>query len=345
MTELSKKFLSVIMSMALICATITGCGKANTETVESGDAQSDASGLPMDSSVMTPWINSTILGMVTEDVNADLKDDFYLNVNHDWLMNAKLRPGYPTEMPLLDAADIVKNRCMDMLTDTSLTGEDAEKIQNYYELWLDWEGRNETVIDPIIPFVQKVRNVSSLDEMSKVLVSEENFKWGVSLATVDLSLNSENSILYQVEIDPTALSLQDSAEYKILTENGKRKQKANKETAGYMLGRVGFSKDEIDKALQDMYDFEAKLAEYEKSVLERSDPTYVTASVNPVTMKDIEALSPNYPLVEYMENYGWSKSKLINLSEPEWLKGLNELYTEENLEGIKAYILVNSIVA
>ena len=173
MTKLNKKFLSVIMSITLICATITGCGKANTETVGSGDVHSDASGLPMDSSVMTPWINSTILGMVTEDVNADLKDDFYLNVNHDWLMNAKLRPGYPTEMPLLDAADIVKDRCLDMLTDTSLTGEDAEKIQNYYELWLDWEGRNETGIDPILPYAQKVRNISSLDEMSKLLVSEE----------------------------------------------------------------------------------------------------------------------------------------------------------------------------
>ena len=225
-----------------------------------------------------------------------------------------------------------------MLTDTSLTGEDAEKIQNYYELWLDWEGRNETGIDPILPYAQKVSNISSLDEMSKLLVSEENFTWGVSLARVGLSLNSENSTLYEVQISPTALSLQDSAEYKELTENGKRTQKANKEIAYYMLGRVGLSETEIDKVLQDMYDFEAKLAEYEKSVLEKSDPAYVTASVNPVTMKDIKTLSPNYPLAEYMENYGWSKSKLINLGEPEWLTGLNELYTEENLEGIKAYI-------
>ena len=191
MTRLNKKFLSVIMSISLISATVTGCGKANTETAGGGDVQSDAalelptaetkdeaeaaslevtseaeentqesetgdtSGHPMDSSVMTPWINSTIIGMVTEDVNADLKDDFYLNVNHDWLMNAKLRPGYPTELPLLDAADIVKDRCLDMLTDTSLTGEDAEKIQNYYELWLDWEGRNETGIDPILPYAQR----------------------------------------------------------------------------------------------------------------------------------------------------------------------------------------------
>ena len=379
MTKLNKKFLSVIMSIALISATVTGCGKANTETAGGGDVQSDAalelptaetkdeaeaaslevtseaeentqesetgdtSGHPMDSSVMTPWINSTIIGMVTEDVNADLKDDFYLNVNHDWLMNAKLRPGYPTELPLLDAADIVKDRCLDMLTDTSLTGEDAEKIQNYYELWLDWEGRNETGIDPILPYAQKVRNISSLDEMSKLLVSEENFTWGVSLARVGLSLNRENSTLYEVQISPTELSLQDSAEYKELTENGKRTQKANKETAYYMLGRVGLSETEIDKVLQDMYDFEAKLAEYEKSVLEKSDPAYVTASVNPVTMKDIKTLSPNYPLAEYMENYGWSKSKLINLGEPEWLTGLNELYTEENLEGIKAYILFRSI--
>ncbi len=45
----------------------------------------------MDASVMKPWINSEVMGMVTEETTAEAKDNLYLNVNHDWLVNAKLR--------------------------------------------------------------------------------------------------------------------------------------------------------------------------------------------------------------------------------------------------------------
>ena len=379
MAKPSQKILSIVMSAALLSATVAGCGKTNNDVSSDNNSQVDISasqtstestdettalsteeaadtqeaaqssdndnstGFPMDPSVMTPWINSTIIGMVTEDVNPDLKDDFYLNVNHDWLMNATLRPGYPTELPLLDAAQIVEDRCLEIIKDTSLTGEDAERIQNYYELWLDWDGRNKTGIEPILPFVEKVRAISSLDEMSKLLVSEDNFTWGASLARVGLSLNSEDSSLIEVAISPTSLQLGDPAEYKELTENGKRVQKANREMSAYMLGRIGMSDEEIEKTLQDMYDFEAKLAVYEKTYFEQSDSSYIKSTINPVTMQDIKTLSPSYPLAEYMENYGWAKSKLINLNQPDWLKGLNEVYTEENLDGIKAYVLVNSV--
>ena len=51
-------------------------------------AASEASGI--DISVMKPWVNSNIKGVVTDDVTADIKDDFYLAVNHE---EGPLRPG------------------------------------------------------------------------------------------------------------------------------------------------------------------------------------------------------------------------------------------------------------
>ena len=90
------------------------------DPIEESDKDSEAA-QDIDTSVMKPWINSNIMGIVTDDVNADLKDDFYLNINHDYLRDAKLRPGYPAEFPILDASDTVKERCLDILTDKSLT--------------------------------------------------------------------------------------------------------------------------------------------------------------------------------------------------------------------------------
>lgn len=45
-------------------------------------------------------------------------------------------------------------------------------------------------------------------------------------------------------------------------------------------------------------------------------------------MEDLRDMSPNYPLPQFMEQFGYSDSKLINVYEPAWLIGLNEIYTE-----------------
>lgn len=95
---------------------------------------------PMDPSVMQPWMNSSIIGMVTEDTTADCRDDYYLSVNHDWLLNTKLYPGYSSETGMIHKTmRDVRERCIALVTDKTLTGQDADLIQAYYELWLDWE--------------------------------------------------------------------------------------------------------------------------------------------------------------------------------------------------------------
>ena len=91
----------------------------------------------IDTSVMKPWINANIYGLVTDDVTADIKDDFYLAVNHDWLRDAELYPGRPSATPWYQAVDTMKERCMTILADEPLKelegpeGHDAELIQNY----------------------------------------------------------------------------------------------------------------------------------------------------------------------------------------------------------------------
>ena len=297
----------------------------------------------IDTSVMKPWINSNIIGLVTDDVNADLKDDFYLNINHDYLRDAKLRPGYSSESPIFDASDIVKERCLKILTDKSLTGRDARMPQDFYELYLDWDARNEVGVEPLMPFVEKLSKVKTLKDMTDFLLSDMNFDYGVMLSRVEISVDANDSTKYCVEIVPASLSLGDSAEYVNMTENGKRMKTVREGQYGYMLGRVGFDENETEQLIRDMFDFESKIAEYQMTSLEKSASDAYKKMVNPVAMDDLRKMSPDYPLVRYMEERGYSESKLINLSEPEWLKGLNSLYKDENLNGIKAYILAHTV--
>lgn len=312
------------------------------DPIEESDKDSEAV-QDIDTSVMKPWINSNIMGIVTDDVNADLKDDFYLNINHDYLRDAKLRPGYPAEFPILDASDTVKERCLDILTDKSLTGRDAQMPQDFYELYLDWDGRNEVGALPLMPFVEKLGDVKTLDDMTDFLLSDMNFDYGAMLSKVGIEVNAADSTKYCVEINTTNLSLGDSAEYVKLTENGKRLKTLREGQYAYMLGRVGFDENEAEQMIKDMFDLEGKIAEYKMTDLEKNASDAYQKMINPMTMDDLRKMSPDYPLVQYMEKRGYSESKLINLLEPGWLEGLNSLYTEENLDGIKAYVLTHTL--
>ena len=308
----------------------------------------------IDTSVMKPWINANIYGLVTDDVTADIKDDFYLAVNHDWLRDAELYPGRPSATPWYQAVDTMKERCMTILADESLKelegpeGHDAELIQNYYYQFLDWESRNEAGLAPVMPAVEALQSVKTLDDLRSFLLSDTYARFSTqdapALVPIGLDKYTQDSGLYQVNLGPTNLLLEDAAEYRKITENGKRVKKQKESLASYMLERVGLTKEEAQKAIDNVNELDARLAEYVTPLVETQDPSYLQGTVNPVTMDQIREMTPNYPLAEIMERDGWSEAERINVLQPGALKELDALFTEENAEALRDKILVNILL-
>ena len=350
---MNKKLISIVLSLSIIGGLVTGCNTPVQETAATAASSESTTqtteteaktALPMDPSGMKPWINSNIMGMAAdEDMRPDLKDDFYFNVNFDYLRDGQLRPGYSEEAPFFDAKYLVRDRCFEILNDDTLTGDDAQRVQAYYELWLDWDSRNEAGIEPILPFIDQIKEVDSIEEMNELLLSEENHIYGVRPDVIEVMPSYTDSSLYEVWILSTSLSLSDAGEYREMTESGRRLKERRDSQYSYMLSRVGYSDEEIEQILTDLFEFETAVAANMKSRIEWREPNAALESINPATIESLREMSPNYPLADYMEKYGWAESDLINVDEPKWLEGLNALYTEENLPGIKAYILTQTL--
>ena len=374
---LRKRMIACLICLALVGGLLFGCGDSTLEVTsgltvddhdEDGDSEEETpatneaqdettddteadpgsvNGFPMDPTVMKPWLNSTVKGMVTDDVNADAKDDFYLNVNHDWLRDTEFKHGMPFEMEMFQALDIVKERCMSILADKSLLksddaeiARDAYLIQGIYELYLDWDARNEAGIKPFEPVVEKIISIDSVSEMTDFLLSDDNFLWGTFPAVIVLNTSETDTSRYKVDILPTTLlAYDDAANYRDEDAEINAERKYDEDVFKYMSGRFGIDDAEAQRYLADAYAFEKQIASAEKTNLERNDTSYDTDSINPVSMEDLEKLSHDFPLADYMEQYGYAESKLINLRQPEWLSALGELYTEEHLDEIKAYVL------
>ena len=326
-----KRLIAVLMAATMTI--LTGCRISYAIPEESSTSDTDEK-------VMTPWINSNIIGAVSWDVTESYKDDFYYAVNHDWLRDTRPGPGETSTANIVGGKKIVKNRCMELLNDKSLSGSDADLIRNFYELYLDWDNRNEAGIKPVEPFLKELMNINSLDEMTEFLLSEENHRLGSIIITPGVGVSPVDSSKYEVAIPTPALLLSDSAEYVNMTENGEREKAYANGCASYMMTRLGMTEKDQEKILEQAYDFDAKIAAFEKTALERADKSYVGDSINMVTFEELRELSPDFPLPAYLEKYGCSEAELIDVAEPDSIRGFNSLYTEENLEGIKAKLLV-----
>ena len=115
---------------------------------------------------------------------------------------------------------------------------------------MDWDARNEAGLDPFMPAIDKLLAVDTLEEMTDYLLSDEYFCWGNPLCDISLQKNAEDSSLYEVQIAPTPLSLEDADEYGELSPYGEGLQQANNEMVRYMLSRIGWE-DEADDIIRD----------------------------------------------------------------------------------------------
>lgn len=372
MSRKSKKIVSLALTFSLLAALPTGAyvsADALESTAEysfaeeAADAAADsmaedaavlpaADSLPADVESVAeaaegpafyPWLNSNILKIVTPDTAADLRDDFYLGVNRDWLSTAEPIPGYPYASSFVTLTDEINKKLLGLMTDKSLTSHDAQLLQSAYELFLDWDTRNELGADPLLPHVEAIEAISSLDELTEYLVSDEGIYYGDGFWSIGLGYDSADSSRYDLEINSLSLSLGDSAEYEQMTPNGQMTKQAHDAMVLWMLKKTGHSEEEAQALIDECYAFEEKLAPSVMTVAERTSPDAIEKSINPVTFEDLKEICTSYPLPAILEAANCADWELINLNEPAWLEKMNELYTEENLEGIKAYILTTYV--
>lgn len=365
-----KRIIALLLSAALVLS-LAGCRKQSEETAQSleisestvseesaqgaGEGKtgsSEAAAREMKETeetkenggkTMTPWLNTNVAGTVTEDTAVNLKDDFYLAVNYDFLKDTRLREGRVWEGAFVGTEDLVEERLIKLMTDDTLEGHDARLIQDFYAMWMDWDTRNSVGMTGLLPQIEIIRQIGTLEELTGFLTSEEGLAYCAWLGRMGLRADMEDASWYCLHIGSTVLSLGDSDEYRNLTSVGERSLKAYREEVGLLLEKAGFAEEEAEEIMDRAYAFEEDIASAMMSTAEWYGADAMERSRNRVTMEELEELSPHYPLTEIMKELGLEGSERINLEEPRWLSKINELYTEENLENIKSYLLAHTL--
>ena len=317
-----KKTLLIIATMAIIA---TGCQNAPEKQLTSG-------------------VNIDNL-----DTTARLQDDFYQYACGGWMKNNPL----DAEHSRYGAFDVLAENAQKDLRDIINTvseqenpeGSIAEKIALFYNIGMDSVRLQEQGAAPLMPYLEKINSIKTRDDVWKALLEMHHLGGFALFATFGESDPDEANMciawVYQ-----SGLGLGDRDYY--LTDEGNnvniRKGYVDLMTKEFAM--AGFDKMmgvDAEKLAKNVMDFETRLAKAQNTRLENRDPQ---ATFNRFTIEEASAMTPNIDWKGYFEAMGiLDGMKSFNIAQPNYIKEVNAVLGDTDVNVFKAYFAWNAINA
>ena len=289
-----------------------------------------------------PWIDSNLKENVVSTQRPSPKDDYHLYVNYDWLLKNEIPEGEKGINSFYQVEKTIEENIIDVLTDSRLPGHDAELVQSLYNAVLDWNSRDALGIKPLQPVVDEIKNIKTIDELSDFITSPEKTFLVPKFVSVANTVKPDDSLSYITGIGFDSFMLNDSVEYKKRTDVGERYYQAGLYKSKAILTRLGYSETEVEKMFNDMLVLEVKLAKKVPSNAKLHSPDLIKRGNNVLSPKKVASLSSKFPLMRFIENYGYGEAKEFLVPAPGRISVLNRIYKDKNLELIKAYMIIRT---
>ena len=258
------------------------------------------------------------------------KDDFYAAVNKDALNKLELKPGRMIAGTLYDLQDDSMEKVNAIIKEAiekgGEKGSKEQKISDFYKNILDTDGRNETGIAPIKPYLSDIdgaKDVKELARMQTKLIKELCMAPFTAFSVTTDFKDNTKYVMYFGVAEPYLT--------KDFYLNGTQAQKESYlKYLKTMCTIAGENTD--DKQIEDFYNFEKALAEKELNPEEGGN---VDKIYNTYTLGKIQALFPEIDLNAVLESLGLKNEDKILVMDEELTKEFSKLFTNENLETLK----------
>ena len=296
----------------------------------------------------TKWINPDIVGALDKDADYRPQDDFHTAVNRDWLASARIEPGNSSESSFRERMREVEGQVKQLLADDSLeqttdVPKEAHLIQHLYRSLMDMDARDALGFAPVMPYIERIRSVSSLKELTSLLCDDAHLFSSVfcSAGVFADKKDSRNNVVY---VGRSSLTLSDADEYRRMSDQGKRMKKANDSFFAWLLEHAGFSEGDAHMAVDDMFRLETDVAAHCLGAADQAWDDFEEITYNPCDLARLEAQAGAYPIAGILHAQGLADSRTFILEEPEWLSGLASLYAPERLGQFKAWMEIRTLL-
>ena len=286
----------------------------------------------------SPWVNSMIIGNLPETA-PDLKDDFYAAVNYDVL--AANQGG--VYMPIMTAAAEIEAAVTALLQDGSLAGDEIDQLKIFWEQAADMEALRSAGYSEVTPYLERINAAGSLEELNAVLTAEDfPFSPYLVMHVGALALNEENGVWIYPALSLTSDFSNGMSNYTEPAEDAvSLSQKINSlDRAQYLWGTLtalGIEAENIGNTVLDLFNTEVSYVSktYSDAVAALADYGYISDAPQRLSPEELDSLCSRFPLAATLKKFGKDGASAYIALYPDWLKALDSLWTEENLDRLK----------
>lgn len=230
------------------------------------------------------------------------------------------------------------------MENNNLTGHDVSLVQSMYKAALDWESRNAEGMEPVMKTVEDIRGIDSIEDMNTFLCDPERSFFTDAFLYLGNMNSPTDSSRYVCYVWNDDLLLENAEEYSNRTEFGNRCLQAYLYEATSLLPRIGYTEEEAISMFENTIALEARIAENSLTSAQMAGADYDQITNNYYAPGAIRELSPEFPLAERIAGYGYGEAAGFQIPQPNVLKSINDLYTEDNLGAIKDYMIVRYVI-
>jgi endothelin-converting enzyme/putative endopeptidase len=311
--------LSVGLSAILLVACPLAARSAYAQSRTAGSAPPSASGIQLDAL----------------DRSADPCADFFQFACGGWLQHNPI----PADESSWGRFRELQDRNIELLKgvlEEAAAGRDPEskKIGDYYASCMDEASIDAKGYAPLDALLGKIAALTSMSQLP-ALVAELHanqvnvfFKFGAEADFKDAS--AEMAIAGQ-----GGMGLPDRDYYLRNDAKSVELRKQYTEHVARMTTLLGATPDQSSAAAEAIMRIETALARSALDVVSRRDPARIYHKMTPA---ELQALTPPFQWSEYFRGVGAPPIYALNVTEPDFFKGLGQLLFSTSLDDIKSYL-------
>ena len=276
--------------------------------------------------------------------NELIKDDLYEAVNGEWLKTAKIPDDKPATGGFNDLVDEIDKQLMD---DFDAYAEGKEKSEDsrfnemikLYRLAKNFDWRKKVGPQPLKRMLASVENLNSYEDYQSQWKN-----WILagmpSPISFDIDADMKNATVYALFASSPSLILPDKSYY----EAEKKAQHDQllqlwSSMVEALMYKLGYSKEEAKKMINDAIKFDALLAPNVKSAEEAAD---YSKMYNPQTVAELASATDQLDIAAIIKQLIGEEPEKVIVTEPEYFKALNKIL-QENFELFKNWALIRVI--
>lgn len=275
-----------------------------------------------------------------------IQDDLYEVVNGEWLKTAVIPDDRPTTGGFSTLAQNVEKIMMEdfkAFAEGKKTSDIPEMRYaiSLYKKIMDEKRRNEEGIKPVLPLLEKINSLKSVDDLNNV--AAEFMLEGVALpAEMDVTSDMEDATKHSFIILGPSIILPDTTYYADDNEAGKKLLGVYKDMAEKIMKFSPLSAEEQNLYIEDTLKFDALIAKKVKSQLEWSE---YYKNNNPMSVDEVAKYVAPFDLKKLLNDlYGDKAPTTIVVYDPKAIKEMNGYFNAENFNLYKHWLYVKTLI-